>query len=586
MEISCIIGNSLSFLVGGEAGQGITRSGSLLGKAIMRGGFHVYGANDYPSVIRGGHNLYLLRVSDEEIHSQHDRVDLVMALNKETLVLHQRDLNVGGGVIYDEDVKLEPGEIRREDIGLYPVPMSAFVKEIGGAPIMRNTVALGAAVSLVGYDLEMLKEAITKAFESREKIIEDNLRAAQMGFEYAREHYGDAFPCRLEPGPERPERIMVTGSEAVALGAISAGCGLYSAYPMTPASPVLHYLINNDVEVGMVVIQAESEISAIMMVIGASYAGVRAMTATSGGGFDLMTEALGLAAITETPVVIMVGQRPGPSTGMATYSAQADLLFTIHASHGEFPRVVVAPGDVDESYHLTAEAFNLAERFQVPAIILTDKNLLESHKSTNPFSGGVAIDRGELIMTSAWAGEGEYRRYSITESGVSPRLIPGTSGALALSNSNEHDEYGFTTIDPDVIEAMAAKQRRKVEELREQVFAMDAVKVYGAEDAEVTLVGWGSTKGPALEALKVLAEEGVSASFVQVVLMEPFPSEAVSEALKTNGPTLLIEGNRTAQLGRLIKLHCGIEFEHVYLRYDGRPFNPGEIAARAKEAMA
>jgi 2-oxoglutarate ferredoxin oxidoreductase subunit alpha len=585
VEISCIIGNSLSFLVGGEAGQGITRSGSLLGKAIMRGGFHVYGANDYPSVIRGGHNLYLLRVSDEEIHSQHDRVDLVMALNKETLVLHQGDLNVGGGAIYDEDIKLEPGEITRDDIGLYPVPMSAFVKEIGGAPIMRNTVALGAAVGLVGYDLKMLKEAITIAFEGREKIVEDNQRAAQMGYDYAREHYGDSFPCRLEPAQETPDRIMLTGSDAVALGAISAGCGLYSAYPMTPASPVLHYLINNDVEAGMVVIQAESEISAIMMVIGASYAGVRAMTATSGGGFALMTEALGLAAITETPVVIMVGQRPGPSTGMATYSAQADLLFTIHASQGEFPRVVVAPGDVDESYHLTTEAFNLAERFQVPAIILTDKNLLESHKSTNPFAGRVAIERGDLMTTSAWEGESEYKRYIITESGVSPRLIPGTSGALALSNSNEHDEYGFTTIDPDVIEAMAAKQRRKIEGLREQVFAMDAVKVHGVEDAEVTLVGWGSTKGPALEALKVLEEEDVRARFVQVVLMEPFPSEAVSEAFNKRGPTLLIEGNRTAQLGKLIKLHCGIEFEHVYLRYDGRPFNPGEIAARARGAM-
>ncbi|UCD45910.1 MAG: 2-oxoacid:acceptor oxidoreductase subunit alpha [Candidatus Bathyarchaeota archaeon] len=584
-SIKCIIGNSLSFLVGGEAGQGITRSGSLLGKAIMRGGFHVYGANDYPSVIRGGHNLYTLRVSDEEIHSQHDLVDLILALNKETLLLHQTDLNEGGGAIYDDRIELEDEDITREDISLYPVPLSAIVDEIGGPPIMRNTVALGAAVGLVGYDLELLKQAIAISFPGRTEVIGMNQEAAQRGHDHIVKHQGDEFPCYLRPSDERTERNMLTGNDAIALGAIQAGCRFYAAYPMTPASPVLHYLINRDEETGMVVVQPESEISAINMVIGASYAGVRAMTATSGGGFSLMTEALGLAAIAETPIVVMVGQRPGPSTGMATYSAQADLLFVIHASQGDFPRVVVAPGDVEECFYRTMEAFNLADVFQVPAIILTDKNIIESHKSTEPFDlGRVGIDRGDLLEIDEWTGE-EYKRFRVTESGTSPRLIPGTKGALTLANSNEHDERGFTTIDPATIEEMAGKQRRKMENLRRRVMEMEPVKVYGSADPDISLVGWGSTKGPALEALKMLEEDGVRASFLQPVYMEPFPAEAMNGALRGGGRFLLVEGNRTAQLGQLIKLHTGFAFEHVHLRYDGRPFNPGEIRDRALEAM-
>jgi len=332
-----------------------------------------------------------------------------------------------------------------------------------------------------------------------------------------------------------------------------------------------------------VVIQTESEIAAMNMVVGASYAGVRAMTATSGGGFSLMTEAIGLASMTETPVVVMVGQRPGPSTGMPTYTSQGDLLFAIHASQGEFPRVVVAPGDVEECFYRTMEAFNLAERYQVPAIIITDKYLVESHKSTDPFKPGrIGIDRGDLITTEEWTEE-EYRRYEITESGVSPRILPGTRGATVLANSNEHGENGYTTIDPWEVVAMVDKRHRKGDALKREIEGLRPVEVYGPDDAEVTLVGWGSTKGPALEALKVLQGEGVDARFVQIVYLEPFPSEAFAGVLQSNSEFILLEANRTAQLGTLIKLHNGFAFEHVELKYDGRPFNPGKIAGRVRE---
>jgi 2-oxoglutarate ferredoxin oxidoreductase subunit alpha len=389
---------------------------------------------------------------------------------------------------------------------------------------------------------------------------------------------------KLKSSEESPDRIIVTGNEAVALGAIAAGCRFYAAYPMTPASAVLHYLISTEEETGMTVVQTESEISALNMVVGASYAGVRAMTATSGGGFCLMTEALSLAAMTESPLVLMLGQRPGPSTGLATYTSQGDLLFAVHAAHGEFPRVVVAPGDVEECFHLTMEAFNLAERHQIQSIIITDKQVIESHKSTPALEPKVGVDRGELEIVDEWGGE-EYKRYRITESGVSPRILPGTRGATVFANSNEHTEYGYTTSDPLETVMMVDKRMRKDSSLRAEIEALSPVRVYGPEDADVTLVGWGSTKGAALEAIKTLERDGVKARFVQVVYIEPFPAEAFKAALGSGGRRILIEGNRTAQLGQIIKLHTGMAFEYTLLKYDGRPFTPGEIAAKAREVL-
>lgn len=579
-------GDTISFLIGGEAGQGITRSGSILGRAFMRGGFHVFGMNDYPSIIRGGHNFYLLSVSGREVHSPADTVDILLALNKEIVLLHQDELSEGAGVVHDRQIEFEDGELERDNIRLFPVPFTEIVDEIGGTQIMRNTVALGAAAALVDFDREMINRVISDTFSGRDEIIEQNARAIEMGFEHVKQSYGEGLPVRLPPVGKRHERIMLTGNEAVALGAIRAGCRFYSAYPMTPASGVLHYLAGKDTETGMVVVQAESEIAAMNMVVGASYAGLRAMTATSGGGFCLMSEAFGLAGMTETPVVVNVGQRPGPSTGMPTYTAQADLMFAINASQGEFPRVVVAPGDVKGCFYRTMEAFNLAEKFQVPVIILTDKFINESHKSAEPFDPErVAIDRGELLIEDEWRSDEEYRRYKITESGVSPRILLGTKGATFLANSNEHGEHGYTSIDPGTVAAMAEKRFRKQGPLSEEISGMHPVEVYGSPDPDVTLVGWGSTKGPVLEALKMLKGRGVEARLVQVVYMEPFPSGEVKTLLKGDGEFILFETNLTAQLGKLIRLYTGYAFGHVALKYDGRPFKPGEICVRVEEVI-
>lgn len=576
--------SSVSILIGGEAGQGLSRSGSLLGKALMREGLHVFGSIDYPSVIRGSHNFYTLTVSEGEVRSNGDSVDLILALNKETVLLHKDELSPGGGIVYDEGVEISSEELGHDDVQLLPFPLTDIVKEIGGPEVIRNTVALGAGLGLVGYDVEIMKSVISDAFTGRDRIIEMNHTAIERGYGYAREHYADALSLELKPSGGSPNRIIVTGNEAVALGAIAAGCRFYAVYPMTPASAVLHYLISTEEETGMTVVQTESEISALNMVVGASYAGVRAMTATSGGGFCLMTEALSLAAMTESPLVLMLGQRPGPSTGLATYTSQGDLLFAVHAAHGEFPRVVVAPGDVEECFHLTMEAFNLAERYQIQSIIVTDKQVIESHKSTPAFEAVVGIDRGELEIVDEWGGE-EYKRYRITESGVSPRILPGTRGATVFANSNEHNDFGYTTSDRLETVMMVDKRMSKGSSLRAEIAGLSPVKVYGPEDADVTLVGWGSTKGAALEAIKTLEGDGVKARFVQVVYIEPFPAEAFKAALGSGGRRLLIEGNKTAQLGQIIKLHTGISFEDTLLKYDGRPFTPGEIAAKVREVL-
>jgi 2-oxoglutarate ferredoxin oxidoreductase subunit alpha len=350
---------------------------------------------------------------------------------------------------------------------------------------------------------------------------------------------------------------------------------------MTPASPVLHYLAGHDEETDMAVIQAESEISAMCMVVGASYTGVRAMTSTSGGGFCLMTEALSLAGMTETPVVVMIGQRPGPSTGLATYSGQGDLLFSVFSGHGEFQRVVVAPGDVDECFYYTTEAFNLAERFQIPVIVLTDKSGIESHETVEVFDiKKTHIDRGKIV--SEWEEAVQYLRYKITEDGISPRAPPGTPNTIVLATSNEHFESGHTTSRANPVNSMVEKRKLKEPYIRQAVEQYVTFKVYGDSDPDVTLVCWGSTKGPLLEAMRLLQSEGVKTRLVQVLFMEPFPQDML-EYLE--GTVILFENNSTNQLAALTRMRTGYVFPHMENKYDGRPFDPEDVRDRVMEVI-
>ncbi len=581
-----MITNKINLMVGGEAGAGITRSGFLFAKACLRGGLFTFGANDYQSLIRGGQNFYIIRAEAQEIYSQNDTIDLLIALNKETILLHKDELVPGGGIIYDGDhVIITKEELGRDDLKLYSVPLRKIVKELEGPQIVENTVALGAANALLKYEPEILNEVIKDTFNP--KTAKQNIKAAKQGYDYAQEHYKDDFGYQLQKTDRAGKhKIFLTGNEAVGLGAIKAGCKLYAAYPMTPATSLLHFLAPRDREYNMVVIHTESEISAANMVAGASYAGIRTMTATSGGGFCLMSESLGMMGMTETSPVILLVQRPGPSTGLPTYSAQGDLRFAIHASQGEFPRVIIAPGDVTEAFYNTIQAFNLAEKYQIPAIIITDKYLAESHGTTAPFDQNrIRIVRGNLITDEEHKGEEEYKRHKFTVDGISPRAMPGIKGARVRTNADEHNELGYTTEDPALTTKMTDKRFKKLEALTKGLDNCETVKFYGPEEAEATILGWGSTKGPIREAMKLLSQEGIKINYLQIIYLTPFPVKNVKKIMKKVKKTIVVENNKTSQLTSLIREHLLIAVDHKILKYDGRPFNPVALSQRIKEVL-
>lgn len=580
--------NELSILIGGEAGAGIARSGFLFAKTCMRGGLHVFGTNDYQSLIRGGHNFYIARIDNEKVHSQTDYIDLLIALNAETVMLHKDGLVPDGGIIYDkDDITLSSSTLDRKDLKLYPIPLKKIVREeLKEQLLMRNTVALGAVVARVDYDLTLLEGVLRDTF--RAEVAESNIKAAQIGYKYIKENFKNDFEYRLKKMEiVGKRRIFLSGNEAVGLGAIRAGCKLYAAYPMTPSTGVLHFMAANERKYNMIVMQSEGEIAAINMVAGAAFAGVRAMTATSGGGFCLMSEGLGMTGITETPAVIMLAQRPGPSTGLPTYSSQGDLRFVIHASQGEFPRVVIAPGDIEECFYETMRAFNWAEKYQLPVILLTDKYLVESQMSVEPFDANrVKIERGTLI-TGEYGGEEEYKRHKITETGVSPRAIPLTKGTVVRTTANEHNEYGYTTEDPNMTTKMMDKRMRKLLHLAKELEEenMKTTKLYGSEEVEATIVSWGSTKGPIREAMKLLNREGIAVNYLQILYLQPFPTGIVEKIMDKAKKTIVIENNKTSQLSSLIREYVLRDVDHKILKYDGRPFNPSYLYQRIKDVL-
>lgn len=582
--------NDCSVLIGGEAGAGIARSGFLFAKAGMRGGLHTFGTNDYQSLIRGGHNFYVARVSDQEVHSQNDYVNLLVALNAETVTFHKHELVPNGGIIYDEeDASLNAEKLGRSDLKLYAVPMKKIVVDQLKQPhnlVVRNTVALGAAFAVTDFDLQLLIDLLKETFKP--EVAEVNINAAQTGYSYIREHFGNDFEYKLQKTADADKRrIFLSGNEAVGLAALKAGCKFYSSYPMTPTTGLLHFMSSRDREFNMIAFQPEGEIAALQVTAGAAFAGARAMTATSGGGFCLMSEGFGMAGMTETPIVIMVGQRPGPSTGLPTYSAQGDLRFVIHAGQGEFPRMVIAPGDIEECFYETMRAFNWAEKYQLPVILLTDKNLVESEVSQEPFDvDQVKIERGSLIIEQQQTAE-KYREYEITETGVSPRILPSTKGVIVRANSDEHDEEGFTSEDPKITSMMTEKRMRKLSTIKKEIAEknVETTKFYGSEQAEATILSWGSTKGVIREAMKLLAEAGKSVSFLQIIYLHPFPKEKVEALLNKAKKTIIIENNATSQLSSLLRDHLLRNVDHKILKYDGRPFNPIWLSERIMEVL-
>lgn len=577
--------NTLQWKIGGEAGFGIMTTGLVFSRVCIRGGLKTFAYPEYPSLIRGGHNTYQVFVDSTQATSQIHAVHLLVALNVETLTLHTEELIDGSAVIYDpEDFKKEAPTVEGKNIIFVPVELSSIVRTQNASRVARNTVSLGASFGLLGYPWEIVEGVIHDWFgRKKPEVTEANIALTKAGYDAVAGKYPQ-YEYTLVPQTAKPQ-MVISGNGSTAMGAVKAGMKFYAAYPMTPSSDILGYLARQEEKMGLVVKHTEDEIAAMNMIIGAGFAGVRAMTGTSGGGFALMVEALGMAGIAEVPCVVIMGQRPGPSTGLPTWTCQADLRFVLHASQGEFPRIVLTPGDAQECFYMTFEAFNLSEKYQTPVIVLIDKYVQESWASVEPYDTSMLkINRGKLVtqeQINAIIKDGkQFLRYEHTPDGISLRSIPGQSGAVHIGSSYEHSPEGYTTEAEDETTAQNDKRFQKM-----QTFLKEDAKgpvFYGPENADLTIVGWGSTKQPALEAVRMAQQQGLSLNYLHFAYIDPLPVDLVKAAFAKTKKTLCVEGNKLGQLEGWLREQAGIQMHANYHKYGGRPFYPEEIVAKAK----
>ena len=559
-----------NLLIGGSAGQGIDTLGTLLEKVLQRCSYSIFSNKDYMSRIRGGHNFIQIRFSTKPVYCHKSTLDFLVAFDEITVKEHQDRLTEDGIIFADEDLRERIGEAHRKVIYL---PVKKGAKEVGN-PKVFTTVFLGALIRIYDLDLKIGKKVLGKYF--KDEILEVNHKAILQGYEINMDHFSIAKP------EEQEQRILVNANQGIALGAMAAGVSFYSAYPMTPSTSIMNFLASNQREAKIVVEQAEDEIAAINMAIGASYAGIRSMTGTSGGGFSLMTEALGLAGITETPLVVANVQRPGPATGFPTRTEQSDLSFILTASHGEIPRMITVIRNAEEAFYKTAKAFNLAEKYQVLVIILNDQYLADANQTINPYNfDKVAIERN--LDNGEGYDVGEYKRYQFTEDGISPRIVPGmVKGQTVLSDSDEHDENGNITESAEVRVKMVEKRMSKLSMLEKEV---EEPWYMGSEEPETLLVGWGSTYGVLKEAVETLNHEGVSVGALSFGDLYPLPRKAFNEKRKYAKKTINVEQNYTGQLAKLIRQETGISFDESILKFDGRQIDLEEVIARVKEVI-
>ncbi len=556
----------LNILIGGAAGQGVHAITLPLAKALVRQGAQVLFVQDYQSRIRGGHLFNKIRVADRPLMSSREGVDLLVALNQETVTLHQSELSPEGVIIYDAT------RVKELPAGRATVALAheALLPGTQAGEIAVNAGACGAVLGLLKVPLAPLLTLLTETFADKgAQVVEWNLKAATRGHELAGAQKSPFSLANLTP-PAKP-RLLISGHEALALGALAAGLNFISGYPMTPWTSVFNAIGQRAARFGVVVEQAEDEIAAINMAIGASYGGARAMTGTSGGGFCLMTEALGLAAMTETPLVIVEAMRPGPSTGLPTRTEQGDLSFVLYAGQGDFSRAVLAPGTPAQGFALAARAFYLAERYQLPVFLLTDQYFGDTQFTHT------ALEFPEVQPEPAPApgsAGGPYERYALTADGISRRLLPGFGPQVVVADSDEHTPDGHLTEDLAVRVKMHDKRLRKLATL---VKELNGITTAGALAAPLTLTCWGSSLGPVAEAVARLNESGTPARMVHLSELWPFPQAAVTAALSGTKKLVLVEMNATGQLNRLLRQETGRQTDHLVLKYDGAPFTPEYI---------
>jgi 2-oxoglutarate ferredoxin oxidoreductase subunit alpha len=549
-----------SILIGGRAGEGLNKAGLIVARLLNGLGYRVFMYYDYPSLIRGGHNFSIIRAAPERIYSHRTGVDFILAMNRETLEIHSHRRSAGTVAIFDSDV------VKAEGIG---IPLTQIAKEEGAPDIARNTGIVAGFCAASGIPREHLEATLRREIP---RDLEKNLAIAGKAYALVRPVPGAGIAAIPRAGPALP---FLTGNEAAGIGLLSADLEAFVAYPMTPTSNLLHFLAGLPADLGLTVVHPENEIGVMLMAAGFAYAGKRVAVGTSGGGFCLMTEGFSLAGMAEIPVVVFLGQRPGPSTGLPTYSCQTELHFAANAGQGEFTRFVVAPGDLEETCYWSQAALALSWKYQIPSIVLYDKNLAEH---------GYNLDIGSVpklpdLPPVRWDGTAPYRRYAITGTGISPLAFPSAKGAVVKVNGYAHGENGITTEEPVTVTRMQEKLLRKGEGLARDLEQMPVITVAGKKDAGDTLVTWGSTAGACRD---VAREAGLRV--VQPVVLLPFPAEKVRAALGGARRVIAVEENATGQLEQLLALH-GIRVDGRIRKYDGRPFAGDELAARVREVL-
>jgi 2-oxoglutarate ferredoxin oxidoreductase subunit alpha len=567
-----------TILIGGEAGEGIKSAGKIIAASLLKKSYNVFVYDEYPSLIRGGHNIVAVTYSKFPVYSTEKLIDILICLNRETFDKHKSNLKQGAIVIHDEeDFEITSQDLEQYSFEAVEIPGLRIIKTNSLHKITLNIINISAGLCVAGIEKDIIKEVIAEEFKDKPQLLASNFKAMDEGYENAKEYFNikDNSKISEKLPPNSKNRFLLSGNEALSFGAIKSGLQFYAAYPMTPASTILDFMIAHQRDFNIAVKQAEDEIAAINMTIGAGFAGARAMVGTSGGGFSLMVEGLGLAAITETPITIILSQRPGPATGMPTWTGQSDLLFVLNASQDEFPRIILTPTDIEECFEFAFLALNLADKYQVPVFVLIDKYLSESLSILElDKSKKYKINRGLLLSSRVLDRIDNYQRFELTPNGISPRSIPGQENGIFLANSDESDTKGFTTEEADMRISKVEKRMKKLSGVREDLPQID---YYGDFKSKLGFITWGSPKGAILEAMRRLQSIGVHSKLLALNYVEPFAKEEVEKFIKTTNQIAIIETNHSSQLGKLITMNTGFEIQKKFLKYDGRPIFPEEI---------
>ncbi|MEH7107015.1 MULTISPECIES: 2-oxoacid:acceptor oxidoreductase subunit alpha [Bacillaceae] len=575
--------NQLSWKVGGQQGEGIESTGEIFAIALNRLGYYLYGYRHFSSRIKGGHTNNKIRVSTTEIRSISDDLDILVAFDQETIDLNYKELHSKGIIL--ADAKFNPKKPEDTEASLFAVPFTEIATELGTS-LMKNMVAIGATAAVLDLDIHVFEEVVREIFGKKgDQVVAKNMDAIKAGFENLKSNLGsDIQPMHLEKADGK-KRMFMIGNDAIALGAIAGGCRFMAAYPITPASEIMEYLIKKLPALGGTVIQTEDEIAAATMAIGANYAGVRTITASAGPGLSLKMEAIGLSGMTETPLVIVDTQRGGPSTGLPTKQEQSDLMAMIYGTHGEIPKIVMAPSTVEEAFYDTAEAFNLAEEYQCPVIVISDLQLSLGKQTVEPLdSSKVEIRRGKLITGEIPASDDKnayFKRYEVTEDGISPRVIPGMKNGIHHVTGVEHAETGKPSESAANRLAQMDKRMRKLDNIK---FDTPVYKNAKHEEADVLFVGFNSTRGVIEEAMTRLEKDGIKVNHAHIRLIHPFPTDEVLPLVESAKKVVVVENNATGQLTNILKMNVGHANKiYKHLKYDGNPFLPHEVYTKCKE---